>query len=152
MFVENRHDWNHLYYIIREDKRQRPKTENSDSNIVKLPWIPIIGPKMRKELWKTGCKVIFKSAAKLKNMLCNSKSKLLPNSYPGVYEVVIVGENTLEKQKNVCSLDQLNTKKIAWQENGKRQVQLNIPSIVIGGLIGCIQKRLQNCPTNTNVK
>ena len=57
---------------------------------------------------------------------------------------MIVGENTLAKQKNVCSPDQLNTKKIVWQENGKRQVQLNIPRIVMGGLIGCTQKRLQN--------
>ena len=46
----------------------------------------------------------------------------------------------------------LHTKKIAWQKNGKRQVQLNIPRIVMGGLIGCTQKRLQNCPTYTNVK
>ena len=30
---------------------------------------------------------MFKSAAKLKNILCNNRSKLLPNSYPGVYEV-----------------------------------------------------------------
>ena len=80
MFVENWHDRNHLYSIIRENKRQTPKTENTGSNIVKLPWIPIIGPKIKKELRKTGCKVIFKSAAKLKNILCNNKSKLLPNS------------------------------------------------------------------------
>ena len=54
MFVENRHDRNHLYSIIRENKHQAPKYENTDSNIVKLPWIPIIGPKIRKELRKTG--------------------------------------------------------------------------------------------------
>ena len=29
----------------------------------------------------------FTSAAKLKNILCNNKSKLLPNSYSGVYEL-----------------------------------------------------------------
>ena len=38
------------------------------------------------------------------------------------------------------SPNQLNAKKIAWQENGKRQVQLNIPKIVMGGLIGTTQK------------
>ena len=86
MFVENGHDRNHLYSIIRENKHQAPKYENTDSNIVKLPWIPIIGPKIRKELRKTGCRVIFTSAAKLKNIPCNNKSKLLPNSYPGVYK------------------------------------------------------------------
>ena len=40
MFVENGHDRNHLYSIIRENKHQAPKSENTDSNIVKLPWIP----------------------------------------------------------------------------------------------------------------
>ena len=69
MFIDNGHDRNHLYFIIRENKHQAPKSENTDSNIVKLPWIPIIGPKIRKELRKTGCRVIFASAAKLKNIL-----------------------------------------------------------------------------------
>ena len=88
MFVENRHDRNHLYSIIRENKHQAHKTENTESNIVKIPWMPIIGPKIRKELQKTGCRVIFTSAAKLKNILCNNKSKLLANSYTGAYKLI----------------------------------------------------------------
>ena len=60
--------------------------ENSHKRF-KHRWIPLIGPKIRKKLRKTGCKVIFTSAAKLKNILCNNKSKLLPNSYPGVFEL-----------------------------------------------------------------
>ena len=87
MFAENGHDQNHLYCTIRENKHQAPKSEKTDSNIVKLPWMPIIGPKIRKELRKTGCRVIFRSASKLKNIPCNNKSKLLPNGYPGVYEL-----------------------------------------------------------------
>ena len=79
MFVENGHERNHLYSIIKENKRQPPKTENTDSIIVKLPWIPMIGPKIKKELRKTGCKVIFTTAVKLKNILCNTKIKLLPH-------------------------------------------------------------------------
>ena len=59
MFVENGHDRNHLYSIIRENKYQAAKSKNTDSNIVKLPWIPIIGPKIRKELRKTGCRVML---------------------------------------------------------------------------------------------
>ena len=57
---------------------------------------------MRKELRKIGCKLIFRSAAKLKNIQCNKKIKLLPNSYLGVYELSCDcgGKNTLEKQKN----------------------------------------------------
>ena len=43
-----------------------------------------------------------------------------------------MGANTMEKQKkNACSLDQLNTKKIVSQENGKRRAQLKIPKIVM---------------------
>ena len=48
MFVEKGHDRSHLYSIITENKRQAPKTENTDSNIVKIPWVPIMGPKKRK--------------------------------------------------------------------------------------------------------
>ena len=105
MFVENGHDQSYLYSIIRENKRQAPKTENTDRNIVKLPWIPIIGPKIRKELRKTGCKFIFKSAAKLKNILCNNESKLLWDSYPGVYKLSCVcgGEYIGETKKRVLT-------------------------------------------------
>ena len=50
MFVENGHDQNYLNSIIKSKKHQAPKTENTDINIIKLPWIPIIEPKIRKEL------------------------------------------------------------------------------------------------------
>ena len=53
MFIENGHDRNHFYSIIRVNKHQTPKTENRGSSIVKLPLIPIIGPKIRNELRKT---------------------------------------------------------------------------------------------------
>ena len=66
MFFENGHDQNYLNSIIRENKHEASKIEDTDSNIVKLPWIPIIGPKIRKELRKTECKIIFKSTTKLK--------------------------------------------------------------------------------------
>ena len=48
MFLENGHDRNYLNSMINENKHQAPNTENKDSNIVKLLWIPIIGPKIRK--------------------------------------------------------------------------------------------------------
>ena len=149
MFVENGRDRDYLNFIIKENKHQAPKTVNKDSNIVKLPCIPIlpiIGSKIRKELWKTGCKVIFTSATKLTKILCNDKSKLLPKSYSGVKELCCdyEGKYVGETKRDVCSLDQWNTKKIASQENGKGRVQLNISKIVMSALIGCSQKRLQN--------
>ena len=51
MVVENGRDRNCLISIIKI-RHQTPKTENTDTNIVKLPWIPIIGPKVRKEVKK----------------------------------------------------------------------------------------------------
>ena len=66
-------------------------------------------------------------------MLCNNKCKLLPNSYPGVCESSCdCGGGYIGETKK----HQLNTKKIAWQENGKRRVQLDISKITMGGLIG----------------
>ena len=47
-FVENGHDRYCFNSIIRKNKHQVPKTENTSSIIVKLPWIPTIGPKIRK--------------------------------------------------------------------------------------------------------
>ena len=111
MFVENGHDRNHSYSIIRKNKHQVPKYAR---NIFKLPWIPILGPKKRIELLNTGCRVIFTSAAKLKNILFNNKSKLLPNSYPRVYELSCDygGEYIGEAKKRVL------TRSIEHQEDG----------------------------------
>ena len=115
--------------------------------------MPIKGPKIRIEFKKEGCKVIFTSAIKVKNIIYNNESKLLPNSCPNVYELScdFWGEY-IGETKNGYSLNQLNTKKIAWHENGKRRVQLNFPKIVMGGLIGCNQKRFRSYPTYTIAK
>ena len=44
--------------------------------------------------------IIFTSVAKLKNTLCDSKDKVLPNNHCGVYELSWdCGGNKLEKQK-----------------------------------------------------
>ena len=119
MFVENGHDPNHLNSIINENKHQIPNTENKYSNIVKLPWIPIIGPKIRKELRKTGCKVIYTSATKLKNILCNNISKLLPNSYPGVYELSCdCGVKYIGETKNRSIEHQEDSMTGKWEASG----------------------------------
>ena len=43
-----------------------------------------IGPKTAP---KTGKKTIFTSGRNLKYLICRNKSKLLPNSFPGVYQL-----------------------------------------------------------------
>ena len=72
---------------------QNPTVNNKDtsediSKVVKLPWIPIIGPKLRQAFKKKNIKIIFTSGPNLKSLLCRNKTKLLPNSYPRVYVYV----------------------------------------------------------------
>ena len=58
-----------------------------NSKIVKLPWVPKLGPKLRREFKKFDIETIFTSGRNLKNLICRNKSKLLPNSFPGVYQL-----------------------------------------------------------------
>ena len=91
-----------------------------NSVIVKLPWVPKLGPKLRKEFKKLSIKTIFTSERNLKNLICRNKSKLLPNSFPGVYQLDCIC-NALyigETKKKVI------TKTIEHQQdsfNGKRE-------------------------------
>ena len=59
----------------------------TNSKIVKLPWVPKLGSKLRKEFKKYGIKTIFTSGRNLKNLICRNTSKLLPNSFRGVYQL-----------------------------------------------------------------
>ena len=47
--------------------------------------MPILDRKLRKEFKKKKIKTVFTSGVNLKSILCENKSKLIPNSYPGVY-------------------------------------------------------------------
>ena len=58
-----------------------------NDEIVKLPWVLKLGPKLRKEFKKFSIKAIFTSGLNLKNLICRNKSKLLPNSFPSVYQL-----------------------------------------------------------------
>ena len=58
-----------------------------NGQIVKLPWVPKLGPKLRKEFKKFVIKIIFTLGRNIKNLICRNKSKLLPNSFPGVYQL-----------------------------------------------------------------
>ena len=58
-----------------------------NDKIVKLPWVPKLGAKLRKEFKQFGIKTIFTSGGNLKNLIYRNKSKLLPNSFPGAYHL-----------------------------------------------------------------
>ena len=48
---------------------------------------PIFGPKLRKKIKKFGIKTTFTSGRNLKNFICMNKSKLFPNTFPGVFHL-----------------------------------------------------------------
>ena len=70
-----------------EDRFNNKDTSEDINKVVKLPWIPITGPKLRPAFKKKNIKTIFTSGSNLKSLLYRNKTKLLPNSYPGVYEL-----------------------------------------------------------------
>ena len=46
-----------------------------------------IGPKIKKEIQKFGLREAFQTGPNLNNILCKNEDKLIPNSYPEVYEL-----------------------------------------------------------------
>ena len=69
-------------------KRDKVNIETiKNDKIIKLLWVPKLGPKLRKEFKKFGVKTIFTSGRNLTKLICRNKSKLLPNTFPGVYQL-----------------------------------------------------------------
>ena len=91
VFDENGYDREKLIsiadkYINRFNNNVTDATSN-EQQLVKLPWIPVVGPKLRAALRKYNIKTVFTSGDSLKDILCRHKSKLPPNSHPGVYSI-----------------------------------------------------------------
>lgn len=101
VFTENGHNRSSLVKIAetfvapenRETNKLPPPTSSATdtttpaTSIVKLPWIPQLGPKLRKIFKKHNIKTVFSSTPNLKSILCNNKSKLPVNSGTGVYKL-----------------------------------------------------------------
>ena len=94
VFTENSYERKTLEKITKNylKELQNPRDNNKDTSedinkVVKISWIPIIGPKLRQGFKKNNIKTIFTSGPNLKSLLCRNKTKLFPNSYPGVYEL-----------------------------------------------------------------
>ena len=98
VFCENGHDRKTLKKIINNFEKKIYSTNNNNSDnkntninnnvnkkqTVTFPWIPKIGPKIKKETQKFGFRVAFQTGSYFKNILCKKKDKLITNSYPGV--------------------------------------------------------------------
>jgi len=99
-FVENGYDEKVLRKIISEQDTARNQPDNDTGKpMVKLPWMPVIGPQLRRSLRKYGCTVKFTSGTNLQNHLCQHKCPLPKNNSAGVYKLqcecssVYVGES-----------------------------------------------------------
>ena len=80
MVIENGYAKNNLEKIIQDfSNKNNGNIETDHKKIVKIPWVPGIGPKIKRELKKKGMKNIFTSSRNLEKLICNNKSKLMPN-------------------------------------------------------------------------
>ena len=95
VFVENGYKENELNKIVNQVKTRynqpNANKENRDNEyrqMITLPWIPGLSPKLRKVYKKAGIKVVFKAGASLKTLLtAKNKTRLPKNSFPGVYKI-----------------------------------------------------------------
>ena len=59
-----------------------------NNSIVKIPWIPQLGPRLRNIYKRYGIKTVFSSPPNLRTILCSKNKCRLPrNSHPGVYKL-----------------------------------------------------------------
>ena len=94
IFWENGHDSKTLQKIINSFEKKTCGTNNNNNNsntnkkqTMTFSWIPKMGPKRKKEIKKFGFRLAFQTGPNLNNILCKNKDKVIPNSYPGVYEL-----------------------------------------------------------------
>ena len=93
MSVQNGHNTQVLVIEYNNEKNINNNHENNNenqdyTNLKKLPWIPNISPKIKREFQKIGKDIAFTSGKNLQQILCQkNKAKLLPNSQPRVYQL-----------------------------------------------------------------
>ena len=110
---------------LRNINKQKSNGQNNTNNTknIKLPWVPILGPSFQKEFKNRVIKTIFTSGANLESILCQNKSKLLPNSYPGVnalsysYNVDYIGETKKKVMTRTIEHQQDRIKR-KWESSG----------------------------------
>ena len=136
IFTENGHNRNTLTNIaseyLRNINKQKSNNQNNNKNtknIITLPWVPILGPKLRKEFKNKKIKTIFTLGANLKFILCQNKLKLIPNSYPGVYTLNCScnAEYIGETKKKVITRtidNQQDSIKGKWESSGATELCL----------------------------
>ena len=83
IFTDNGNNRNTLTNIateyLRNNNKPKSNAQNNTKNtksIIKLPWVLILGPKLRKKIKKKGIKTVFTSGANLESILCQISLKL----------------------------------------------------------------------------
>ena len=88
MFVENGHKRKFLETLVKGYNTKKKNSDNRNyTNTNKIPWIPNIGPKVRKEFKKINKDITFISGKNIQSILCQNKPKVRPNSHAGVYQL-----------------------------------------------------------------
>ena len=124
MFVENGDKRTFLEVLVKDyDTKNKNNHNRNDTNRKKIPWIPNIGPKIRKKFKKVNKDITFTSGKNLQSILCQNKPKLLPNSDPGVYQLDCScnGRYISESRKKVltrCIEHQQDSMKGNWESSG----------------------------------
>ena len=117
MFTENgyrRKTWENISENCLNELQNQPFTnkDNSEdvSKVVKVTWMPIIEPKLMQAFKEENIKRIFTVGSNLKSLLTRNKTKLLSNSYSGVYELKYTFSSTYfgeTKKKMLITVRQL---------------------------------------------
>ena len=81
IFCKNGHDRKTLKKIINDFEKKTRTTINTNNNnntnkkqTITVPWIPKIGPKIKKEIQKFGFRVAFKTGPNLKSIYAKPKA------------------------------------------------------------------------------
>ena len=141
IFRENGYDEEELRKSVQEvkskwsdDDTQSTRTDEEASNqqtgeTVTIPWIPGVSPRLKKAFRKAGYKVVCKSGRNIGSILtAANKTKLPPNSYPGIYRIPCSCGKTPyrgeTKKRTLTRIDEhrVNIEKKEW---GKSAVALH---------------------------
>ena len=132
IFVENGHNKQFLKnFLIKYNNKKNNKnnnknnTENRDyKNLNKLPWIPNISPKIKRESKKIGKDTAFTLGKNLQQIFCQKNElKLLPNTQPVVHQLDCScnGKYIGESKKMVltrCIEHQQDSMSGKWESSG----------------------------------
>ena len=71
MFVENGHKRTFLEALVKDYNAKKKNSDNRNyTNTKKIPWVPNIEPKIRKEFKRVNKDISFTSGKNLQNILC----------------------------------------------------------------------------------